>query len=275
MLPNIKDKILQDFPFRRQFETKIITTGQYISSGARAMCDIVWHLPVDHKGECLPLTNLLRRVRKSVGASIQPDIMSPNKFLHIVRDSENLCRQTLYSRFIRSLFANCIKKIEKSPDYVGLILDDKGCDVMWLAYSPVRDQMRVTIHAYITPHEEPDWKLDDFCRREALSYQQMLAEALQVKQRLSEQDAFDAATQVITETDKDLYLKKYAAQYDQSQYCDCNARHVRSLLDDCSLTSEQAKYWALKFGMPYEDTQDCDRVLAYIKNHTQEVEKRY
>lgn len=164
----MKDQIITDFPDRLRLVRNIEQTARGLKLGFKLECRFTWKAPVDHLGQYLTLEQHLRRLRKSVGASVQIHVMEPALFLHGVRDSDSIGLHTLYERYVRSLFASCLSRL--GNDHVGLIMCGEY-NVMWFAnIETAQGQQYIDILCTVHPHVEPDWRLDDFCRREVQLY---------------------------------------------------------------------------------------------------------
>lgn len=159
-----------DFPDRQQLTQRILQTVRGLQVGRTiAHTDIAFSLPVDHIGNYFTAEQVLLRLRRLVGASVQQHIADPRYFLHEVKDSDTIGLTTLYSRYVRSLLANCLHRLDPSNDFVSIIqCDSYNC--LYFANSADNASSSLKITALLCPHVEPDWRLDDFCRREVQLY---------------------------------------------------------------------------------------------------------
>jgi len=178
MFYNLKTKTVTDFPDRELLEQRIrpVVAGLHTGIALKVQeFHFDWLCPVDHNtGEYLSLENTLRLLRSGVGNKEQG--VGTNKharnFLHQVKDSTSVGLATLYSRYARSLMANCLRRLNPSNDHVSMIQMGEY-NVLYFANSDsdFHDDSYVTVIALLCPHVEPDWCLDDFCRRELQLYQ--------------------------------------------------------------------------------------------------------
>lgn len=170
---NVQTKPVQDFPDELQLTRRIVQTVRGLQlAKPHVSLDLQFVAPVDHEGTYLTAEQTLLRLRKLVGASTQVHIKEPRMFLHEVKDSNSIGLATLYSRYVRSLMANCLHRLNPSHDYVTLIQrGEYNCLVFANAIDTDEDSVTLEVTALLCPHVEPDWALDDFCRREIQLYQ--------------------------------------------------------------------------------------------------------
>lgn len=178
MFHNVNTKTVTDFPDRLLLEQRIRPVVEGLNTGLDVHIKIFsceWLIPVDHNtGEFLRVEEVLRLLRRSVGNKEQgvgTDQHARN-FLHQVKDSLSIGRATLYSRYARSLMANCLRRLNPSYDHVSLI-QMGDYNVLYFANSDSegRHDASYNVIGLLCPHVEPDWRMDDFCRREVQLYQ--------------------------------------------------------------------------------------------------------
>ncbi|AQT28756.1 hypothetical protein YOLOSWAG_285 [Erwinia phage vB_EamM_Yoloswag] len=159
------------FAERARLERHILSTASFLKARGTVATTISWSYCVNHLEQPLPAEEVLIRLRKHVGASTQPKTTTPRVFLHEIRDCESIGHRTLHERFLRSLLVNSLRRMTPSNDYVGLIVDME-LDIVWFANCvPNGDAHEIQIKAIACPHVEPDWRLDDFVRREVHLYE--------------------------------------------------------------------------------------------------------
>lgn len=178
MFYNVKTKTVTEFPDRELLERRIRPTIEGLNTGKDIHVKIFsckWLVPVDHNtGEYLRAEEVLRLLRRSVGNKEQGvgTDQHARDFVHQVKDSLSIGRATLYSRYVRSLMANCLRRLNPSYDHVSLI-QMGDYNVLYFANSDSEGSHDASyaVVGLLCPHVEPDWRMDDFCRREVQLYQ--------------------------------------------------------------------------------------------------------
>ena len=173
MFYNVTTKPISAFPDELSLTRRIVQTVRGLQLNTRhTNLDLEFLLPVDHLDQYLTAEQVLLRLRKLVGANTQVHIKEPRMFLHEVRDSNSIGLATLYSRYVRSLMANCLRRLNPVNDYVSVIqCGEYNCLYFANAIQNDDDNVTIQVKALLCPHIEPDWALDDFCRREIQLYQ--------------------------------------------------------------------------------------------------------
>ena len=177
MFYNVKTQTVTEFPDRELLERRIRPVVEGLNTGIDVNVRIFsceWLVPVDHNtGEYLRVEQVLRLLRRSVGNKEQGigTDQHARDFLHQVKDSLSIGHATLYSRYARSLMANCLRRLNPSNDHVSLI-QMGDYNVLYFANSDLEGTQTAmyNVVALLCPHVEPDWRMDDFCRREVQLY---------------------------------------------------------------------------------------------------------
>lgn len=171
---NTQAQVVTDFPDRELLQRQITQTVCGLYRGfKRQAISFKWLAPISysHTREYYTVEETLHRLRRLVGATTQRHVVDPRMFLHQVRDSDTVGLTPLYLRYVRSLLANCVSRVSPSPDFVSIIQrGEYNC--MYFVNFVGEDELTVDLEvtALLCPHVEPDWALDDFCRREVQIY---------------------------------------------------------------------------------------------------------